>query len=67
MNSSLPFPTFNFQEASVFFKKRAIIEDEYGKQLQKLARTTSEVYGLNDGKAGYAAFHALMVLRLTLS
>lgn len=57
MNSSYLFPTFNFQEASVFFKKRAIIEDEYGKQLQKLARTTSEVYALNDGKAGYAAFH----------
>ena len=56
LNSSYFFPTFNFQEASVFFKKRAIIEDEYGKQLQKLARSTSEVYALNDGKAGYAAF-----------
>lgn len=40
------------QEASVFFKKRAVIEEEYGKNLQKLARTTSEVYSMNDGKAG---------------
>ncbi|KIM44840.1 hypothetical protein M413DRAFT_66838 [Hebeloma cylindrosporum] len=40
------------REASVFFKKRALIEEEYGKTLQKLARTTSEVYAVNDGKAG---------------
>ena len=68
MSSSHLFPTFNFQEASVFFKKRAIIEDEYGKQLQKLARTTSEVYALSDGKAGCVAFHTLIgMLHLTLS
>lgn len=40
------------QETSVFFKKRAAIEEEYGKNLQKLARTTSDVYSMNDGKAG---------------
>ncbi|KAK7466328.1 Rho GTPase-activating protein [Stygiomarasmius scandens] len=40
------------REASVFLKKRAVIEEEYGKSLQKLARTTSEVYSMNDGKAG---------------
>ncbi|KAF8159815.1 hypothetical protein B0H34DRAFT_782440 [Crassisporium funariophilum] len=40
------------REASVFFKKRALIEDEYGKTLQKLARSTTEVYAVNDGKAG---------------
>jgi Rho GTPase-activating protein RGD1 len=40
------------QEASVFFKKRAAIEEEYGKNLQKLARSTSEMYSMNDGKAG---------------
>ena len=40
------------QETSAFFKKRAIIEDEYGKTLQKLARSTSELYAVNDGKAG---------------
>ncbi|KAG8215039.1 Rho GTPase activation protein [Butyriboletus roseoflavus] len=40
------------REASVFFKKRAVLEEEYGKSLQKLARGTSEVYSMNDGKAG---------------
>ncbi|TFK39437.1 GTPase activating protein [Crucibulum laeve] len=40
------------REASVFFKKRSLIEEEYGKTLQKLARSTAEVYALNDGKAG---------------
>ncbi|KAF9219752.1 RhoGAP-domain-containing protein [Gyrodon lividus] len=40
------------REASVFFKKRAVLEEEYGKGLQKLARSTSEVYSMNDGKAG---------------
>ena len=41
-----------YQEASVFLKKRAVLEEEYGKTMQKLARTTSEVYSMNDGKAG---------------
>ncbi|KAI6010918.1 RhoGAP-domain-containing protein [Pisolithus orientalis] len=40
------------REASAFFKKRAGLEEEYGKSLQKLARSTSEVYSMNDGKAG---------------
>lgn len=40
------------QEAQVFLKKRAVLEDEYGKGLQKLARQTSEVYAMSDGKAG---------------
>jgi hypothetical protein len=40
------------REASVFFKKRAVLEEEYGKSLQKLSRTSSEVYSMNDGKAG---------------
>ncbi|PPQ79686.1 hypothetical protein CVT25_003260 [Psilocybe cyanescens] len=40
------------REAAVFFKKRAMVEDEYGKTLQKLSRSTSEMYALNDGKAG---------------
>ena len=41
------------QEASVFFKKRAALEEEYGKSLQKLSKATSDVYSMNDGKAGY--------------
>ncbi|OCB86405.1 RhoGAP-domain-containing protein [Sanghuangporus baumii] len=40
------------REASVFFKKRAVLEEEYGRSLQKLAKSTSEVYSMNDGKAG---------------
>ncbi|ETW79293.1 hypothetical protein HETIRDRAFT_323566 [Heterobasidion irregulare TC 32-1] len=40
------------REASVFFKKRAVLEEEYGRGMQKLAKTTSEVYSMNDGKAG---------------
>ncbi|EJD07593.1 RhoGAP-domain-containing protein [Fomitiporia mediterranea MF3/22] len=40
------------REASVFFKKRAVLEEEYGRGLQKLAKSTSEVYSMNDGKAG---------------
>ncbi|KAF9786398.1 RhoGAP-domain-containing protein [Thelephora terrestris] len=40
------------KESSAFFKKRAVLEDEYGRNLQKLARSTSELYGLSEGKAG---------------
>ncbi|KAH7097534.1 RhoGAP-domain-containing protein [Auriculariales sp. MPI-PUGE-AT-0066] len=40
------------REAALFFKKRAVFEEEYGRNLQKLARTTVEQYALGDGKAG---------------
>jgi hypothetical protein len=40
------------QEASVFFKKRAMLEEEFGRGMQKLARNTADVYAMNDGKAG---------------
>ncbi|KAF8646886.1 hypothetical protein AX16_007064 [Volvariella volvacea WC 439] len=40
------------RETSVFFKKRAAIEEEYGKTLQKLAKATADTYAMNDGKAG---------------
>ncbi|KAI0272746.1 GTPase activating protein [Gloeopeniophorella convolvens] len=40
------------REASVFFKKRAALEEEFGKGMQKLAKSTAEVYAMNDGKAG---------------
>ncbi|KAA1468895.1 GTPase activating protein [Dentipellis sp. KUC8613] len=40
------------REASVFFKKRAVLEEEYGRGMQKLAKNTSDVYSMNDGKAG---------------
>jgi hypothetical protein len=43
------------QEASTFLKHRAKIEEDYGRSLQKLARTTAELYSTSEGKAGYAA------------
>lgn len=36
----------------MFLKKRAVLEDEYGRSMQKLAKMSSEVYSMNDGKAG---------------
>ncbi|KXN87662.1 RHO GTPase-activating protein RGD1 [Leucoagaricus sp. SymC.cos] len=44
--------TVSCREASAFFKKRAAIEDDYGRNLQKIARSTSDTYAMNDGKAG---------------
>ena len=40
------------QEAAAFLKRRAGLEDEYGKGLQKLARSTSAEYAQHEGKAG---------------
>jgi hypothetical protein len=40
------------QETSLFLKKRAQIEEEYGRALQKLTRERSEGYAFSDGKAG---------------
>lgn len=39
----------------MFFKKRAVLEEEYGRSMQKLSKMTSEVYSMNDGKAGYVS------------
>lgn len=50
------------QEAAVFLKKRAVIEEEYGKSLQKLSRGTAEVYSMNDGKAGCVVRTTMMEL-----
>jgi Fes/CIP4, and EFC/F-BAR homology domain len=49
-----PFPTSHssLQEASVFFKKRAMLEEEFGRGMQKLAKNTADIYAMNDGKAG---------------
>ena len=41
------------QEASAFLKRRATLEEEYGRGMQKLAKQSSEVYATNDGKAGW--------------
>ncbi|KAI0793754.1 GTPase activating protein [Fomes fomentarius] len=44
--------TVSCREAAAFLKRRAALEDEYGKGLQKLARTTSAEYAQHEGKAG---------------
>lgn len=58
-------PSIILQEASIFFKKRAVIEEEYGKTLQKLARSTAEVYSMNDGKAGLVSLLFSVDIRLS--
>ncbi|KZT07421.1 RhoGAP-domain-containing protein [Laetiporus sulphureus 93-53] len=40
------------REAAAFFKKRALLEEEYGRNMLKLAKTTSDAYSMNEGKAG---------------
>jgi hypothetical protein len=40
----------------VFFKKRAVLEEEFGRGMQKLAKNTADVYAMNDGKAGSVSF-----------
>ncbi|KZT59454.1 RhoGAP-domain-containing protein [Calocera cornea HHB12733] len=40
------------REVATFFKKRAVLEDGYGRDLQKLSRLTGEQYSLSEGKAG---------------
>lgn len=39
----------------MFFKKRAVLEEEFGRGMQKLAKNASELYAMNDGKAGYVS------------
>jgi hypothetical protein len=48
--------------ASAFFKKRAAIEEEYGRSLMKLAKSTAEAYAASEAKAGtyVSAWHSLM-------
>jgi len=44
------------REAAVFFKKRAVLEEEYGRSMQKLAKLSSAEYAMNDSKAGYGSY-----------
>lgn len=57
------------REASVFLKKRAIIEDEYARSMAKLARSTFETYSLSDAKAGsfVKSWHSIVKTHETLS
>lgn len=49
----------------MFFKKRAVLEDEYGRNMHKLARSTSDAYSMGDGKAGYCTNKFATVTKLT--
>ncbi|EPT01218.1 hypothetical protein FOMPIDRAFT_1145269 [Fomitopsis schrenkii] len=40
------------REAAAFFKKRALLEEEYGRGMQRLAKATSDAYSASEGKAG---------------
>ncbi|KAJ3529060.1 hypothetical protein NM688_g7906 [Phlebia brevispora] len=50
------------KEVATFFKKRAVLEEEYARNLQKLARNTMKEYQSSDGKAGsfVSAWSSLM-------
>ncbi|KAH9987508.1 GTPase activating protein [Russula vinacea] len=52
LSLSIITTTQPLQEASVFFKKRAMLEEEFGRGMQKLAKNTADIYAMNDGKAG---------------
>lgn len=41
--------------AATFFKKRAVIEEEYGRSMMKLAKSTGEAYATSEAKAGYVS------------
>uniref|UniRef100_V5GSB1 GTPase activating protein n=2 Tax=Kalmanozyma brasiliensis (strain GHG001) TaxID=1365824 RepID=V5GSB1_KALBG len=57
------------REASVFLKKRAIIEEEYARSMVKLARSTFETYSLSDAKAGsfVKSWHSIVKTHETLA
>ncbi|MCO5608113.1 hypothetical protein L7F22_062318 [Adiantum nelumboides] len=49
-------------QAATFFKKRAVIEEEYARNLAKLARSSAETYATTEGKAGtfVNSWHSIM-------
>ncbi|TFY53332.1 hypothetical protein EVJ58_g9509 [Rhodofomes roseus] len=52
----------NGAEAASFFKKRALLEEEYGRGMQRLAKATSDAYSSSEGKAGtfVTAWHSAL-------
>ncbi|CAO1637231.1 unnamed protein product [Parajaminaea phylloscopi] len=50
------------REAASFFKKRAALEEEYGRSLQKMSKVALESYGSVDGKAGsyVTSYHTIL-------
>ncbi|KAJ1574162.1 hypothetical protein NDA12_005999 [Ustilago hordei] len=57
------------REASLFLKKRALIEEEYARSMAKLARSTFETYSLSDAKAGtfVKSWHSMLKTHETIS
>ncbi|BGO95571.1 hypothetical protein NBRC10512_007828 [Rhodotorula toruloides] len=51
------------REASNFLKKRAQIEEEYARQMAKLAKSSIESYSVGDGKAGSYVNSWISILR----
>jgi hypothetical protein len=52
----LPWTLFRLtrvQEASIFLKKRAVLEEDFGRTMHKLAATSQMAYTANECKAGY--------------
>ncbi|GAA98302.1 uncharacterized protein L969DRAFT_93096 [Mixia osmundae IAM 14324] len=50
------------KETSTFLRKRALIEEDYARQLIKLSRGTAEAYSTSEGKAGtfVSSFQSLL-------
>jgi hypothetical protein len=42
----------DWQQVAIFFRSRADIEEKYARSITELVRTTSDVYGRADCKAG---------------
>ena len=57
------------REASLFLKKRAVIEEEYARSMAKLARSTFETYSLSDAKAGtfVKSWHSMLKTHETIA
>ncbi|CAG8574261.1 9732_t:CDS:10, partial [Acaulospora colombiana] len=55
---------FAQQEAATFLKKRASIEDEYGRMMIKLAKSIQESHHLNDTKRGSYGDNWVNIMRL---
>ncbi|KZT66142.1 RhoGAP-domain-containing protein [Daedalea quercina L-15889] len=57
------------REASNFFKKRALLEEEYGRGMQRLAKATSDAYSASEGKAGtfVSAWHSTLKIHEQLA
>ncbi|KAJ9474960.1 RHO GTPase-activating protein RGD1 [Pseudozyma hubeiensis] len=57
------------REASLFLKKRAVLEEEYARGMAKLARSTFETYSLSDAKAGtfVKSWHSIVKTHETIA